>query len=109
MNTFRKKNLHLFLTTSVIESRMTKEVEYTISNKIIHDAYVSALWDKGLPINDKIGNLNIIRQSTLIKKLQARGWFEKKNTYSIDSCWLWFLRISIKINSDFFENQAGFR
>lgn len=72
-----KKNIHLFLSPIINESRLIKEASYLLENKIFDAVEVVGLWDIGLNAFDKTpSGLEITRCVTQIKRMRAKGFFK---------------------------------
>jgi glycosyltransferase involved in cell wall biosynthesis len=64
-----KVNLHLFLSEVLRESRLFKEVKFTISNRIFDRVVVLGLWSADLPARETLDcGLEVIRARTLVRR-----------------------------------------
>lgn len=68
-----KKNLHLFLSDIVNESRLFREAEATVELGIFDRVSVLGLWEAGLPMHEvRADQLEVIRVRTWLRVLRVR-------------------------------------
>lgn len=67
-----KVNLHLFLSEILTETRLFKEAEFTLANKIFDRVVVLGLWKSPLDTTEKTNyGLEIIRKKTLLRRYKS--------------------------------------
>lgn len=77
-----RKNIHLFLSPIINESRLVKETSYLLENKIFDSVEVVGLWDIGLNVVEKTSyGLEITRCVTQIKRMRAKGFFKNRSFF----------------------------